>query len=66
MSASLDADMPSDLFYIINYANKFAIKLLDLTFCFTIGFSIAINRQGHTSLIYLQVTLLWQKILLSG
>jgi hypothetical protein len=47
MSASLDTDIPSDLFYIINYAYKFAITLLDLTYSFTIIFTIAINRQYH-------------------
>ncbi|CAF2865813.1 unnamed protein product [Rotaria sp. Silwood2] len=48
MSASLNIDMPSDLFYIINYASKLVIALIGLTFSFIIIFTIVTNRQCHT------------------
>lgn len=47
MSSNLDTDMPSDLFYIINYASKYVITLVGLTFSITIIFTILTHRQCH-------------------
>ena len=48
MADTTSSDMPSDLFYVINYSLKFVVTLIGLVFGFIIILTVIFKQQCHT------------------